>query len=443
MRIGGTMKLIYVDDKGPQNKFRKSNPFDSKNKLKKGSDNMDVYVANAIMIDSKEIDNFERQYKIIEEEYRDTRRQLTGELKGQHLLMNKFFEYSIASMKTNEIEFFQSLFDLLIMSEAENLFFTINKMSIVIDSKLNEWLLDISKENLFSSVLLKYILTKYALIEASEEVIDSLLDNNSSVKDVLLNIQNDMENFIEKHSEISRMAQTQIPAYNEILEVIEISLNTFLLKESSIENIFNWEKYMWGFDLWLTEKYQYAKTKDEIEVYLDDGIPLEPFHNLKILNINEERDSNNVVGLRATDMVTALLGKMLSKLTEDIGYDRNSPGKTKHLSKEWFDLNKRQFRLIKAINKYIFQRDKIYIYGVDTYFDEGLLLETYIKYIASYGNFYDYKPISAKNHVFKHLRNYLNSSWAKYNEALGNESEAIRLFGSYRESISLGISRPL
>lgn len=193
----------------------------------------------------------------------------------------------------------------------------------------------------------------------------------------------------------------------------------------------------------MTEKYQYAKTKDEIEVFLDEGIPLEPFHNLKLLNINEERDTNNVVGLRATDMVTALLGKMLSKLTEDIGYGRNDPSKSKHLYKEWFELDKRQFRLIEIINKYILREDKVYIYGVDTYFDDGVLLETYIRYIASYSDFYKFKCISPKNHVFKHLHSYLNISKIKYCKVQENELIAISMYGSYRESINLGISLPL
>lgn len=93
------------------------------------------------------------------------------------------------------------------------------------------------------------MLTKYALIKASEEVLQLLLDIDFSVKEVLLAIKNDMENFIEKHSNAPKIVQTQIPAYNEILEVIKKSLNTLSFNESWIENIFSWEKYIWGFDL--------------------------------------------------------------------------------------------------------------------------------------------------------------------------------------------------
>lgn len=438
------MKLIYVDEKGPQNTFRKSVPFDMSNKLKIADDNMNVYAANVIMIDSKKIDRFERGYKKLENNYLKSRKQFSGELKGQDVLENKFFEYGIASMRKRALNFYQSLFDLLLDNQVENLFFTISKMSIVIDSKLNEWILDVGEEYITdSSVLLKYTLTKYALIEASEKVIDSLLDEETESRQVLKDIRDDMEHFINKNLTNQRMVAHQLPVYRKIIDWIDYSLGKMTITESDIKNEFNWDKFMWAIDLWLTEMDPLEELKEQIEVNLDEGILAEPFEKLNIRKINEDSDSEEHIGLRATDMVVVMLGKMISILSESVKYDLKQPEKAQHLSKEWFDFDKSQYKLIQTIDNYIFPEGKTYVYGNDTYFDDGVLLQTYIMYVAHYNSFKEFRSVHLEEHVVRFFEYLVKTINYKYKQGIENEKYAIKKFGSYRTSILKGIVHPL
>ncbi|AWZ38754.1 hypothetical protein [Ligilactobacillus murinus] len=60
------MKYIFMDEKGPQNSFKISKPFDKVKKLSYGSDNMHVYVADAIMFDDRNKEQLYKEYNLLE-----------------------------------------------------------------------------------------------------------------------------------------------------------------------------------------------------------------------------------------------------------------------------------------------------------------------------------------------------------------------------------------
>ena len=102
------MEYIYIDEKGPQNSFRKTEPFDKKNKIAYGDDNMHVFVANVVRIPEYLMKNMEDEYRIIEKEYLENRKFKDGsELKGSMILKGNF-KYGVYSLKKNEISLFQS-----------------------------------------------------------------------------------------------------------------------------------------------------------------------------------------------------------------------------------------------------------------------------------------------------------------------------------------------
>ena len=81
------MRLLFMDEKGPQSSFKISVPFDTVNKLSYGNDNMHSYVANIIDIEETDYINIEHEYKEIVKEYLLTRPQLKMSLekKGKEL----------------------------------------------------------------------------------------------------------------------------------------------------------------------------------------------------------------------------------------------------------------------------------------------------------------------------------------------------------------------
>jgi hypothetical protein len=74
------MDYLYIDEKGPQETIRMTTPYDEEKKIKLGNDNMYVYVAD---------------------------------LKGKDIL-GKNFKFGIPSLKGRELDFYNSLFDLLL-----------------------------------------------------------------------------------------------------------------------------------------------------------------------------------------------------------------------------------------------------------------------------------------------------------------------------------------
>lgn len=139
---GIIMKFLFMDEKGPQNSFKVSNPFNMTNKISYADDNMHSYVANVIQINESDYMQIEQEYKKIVERYLSNRPQLKKslmakgkELKGLDLLKTNF-EYGIASMKKNEVTFYRDLLELLLKYNVENLLFLISKMSVITSSRL-------------------------------------------------------------------------------------------------------------------------------------------------------------------------------------------------------------------------------------------------------------------------------------------------------------------
>ena len=155
------MKFLFMDEKGPQNSFKISSPFNKADKISYANDNMHSYVANVIQIDESDYKQIELKYKKIVEEYISNRPQLREslakkgkELKGLELLKSNF-EYGIASMKKNEVKFYVDLLAVLLEYNVENLLFLISKVSIITSSRLINFLYFLDSRTKFSAFIVK------------------------------------------------------------------------------------------------------------------------------------------------------------------------------------------------------------------------------------------------------------------------------------------------
>lgn len=437
------MEYIYIDEKGPQNSFKKTNPFDKENKIAYGNDNMHVFVANVVRIPEYILKNLEEEYQIIEKEYLKTRKFKEGsELKGSMILKDNF-EHGIYSLKKNEISFYSQFFKLLNDNNIDNLLFSISKMSLIIDSRLNDWILYCGEHLHISAVLLKYTLTKYASIEASESVIEALFDKASTnVNQVLQTIKEDFENIINQNIDNPRM-QLQINSYKEIISLINFTKNMENI-EPTINAKFNWEKVSFKMDLWLLE-YNHINNSDQknIDLILDEGIPTAPFEQFNFNSIRQNAKSEEHVGLRISDILVTITGSYISKLTSDTHYNFDQPTKTKYVSPIYFNLTKSKFELLKQMNKFFFKENKTYGFGVDTYFDQGLLFESFLTYINEYNTFDSYNKIDLTKHVQLHWEKLAFMMQEKYTLASYSESKTIEVYGSLKKAIQEGIAHPL
>lgn len=323
--------------------------------------------------------------------------------------------------------------------EVENLSFSISKAALVVDSRLNDWILSIGESRRASALMLKYTLTKYVEIECSEEVVSKLLDKSIGLADILEVIKEDLKNILEKNLRNERMSK-QISVYKELITLIEMTDYAYLDNlEPDTEAVFNWRKVVFPMDLWLLEKDCF-ETHPQVSLYLDEGIPKEPFTRLALGNIIENNDSSSTIGLRISDMLVVFIGKYLSQLSADIRYDMENSDKPKHLPDNWFYLSKEQFYLVKKVRDYILGGGK-YSYGLDTFFDDGALFEGYLRYIEEYENYSEYEI--EKSHSKNFTKQLIVEMEERFKEACKNEAIVIRKYGSLKNAIEKGIFHPL
>ncbi len=443
------MKYLFMDEKGPQNSFKITKPFDKQNKLSYANDNMHSYVANVIQIDEVTYETIEREYNQIVETYLSSRKQLqqslkkkNKELKGLDLLKSNF-EYGIASMKNNEVQFYLSIFKMLNKFEVDNLLFMISKMSIIISSRLTNFLNFLDEETEFSPFIAKFVLTKYAEVEASKKVIEALLNKTLPTRPLLKLIKQDLNRIINNNKVNKRMAR-QLAVYQQLIIAMDRIVNNHKIKlsEPDLKPSFDWNKVKWALDLWLTEQ-RYPDNNIEWVLFLDEGIPSDIFSSLKINKIEESCNSRDYVGLQITDMIVVLIGKLVSQMTVETRYDFNKPDKRVLLNEEYFDLNEQQYNLITELNKFLLDKETNYHFVNDAYFDESLSIQVYIGYIAIFDNFEQYKSVELRNHVDYYFQNFVKQSEKKYFEGMQGEALTRACFGSLKKGIEKGLVRPL
>ena len=438
-----------MDEKGPQNSFKITKPFDKVNKLAYADDDMHSYVANVIQIEKTVYGSIEKEYCQIVKTYLSTRKQLqqslkkkNKELKGLDLLKTNF-DYGIASMKDNEVQFYISLLRMLNQYDVGNLIFMISKMSIITSSRLTNFFYLLDKETEFSPFIAKYVLTKYAEIEASKKVIEGLLDKSLPIRPLLKLIKGDMRRIIKNNHDNLRMQQ-QLEIYAQLIQAINVVIENHKIKieESPLGLNFDWSKVKWAFDLWITE--QIVLNQDtKMTLFLDEGIPRNTFKELDFENVVENCNSRDYIGLQITDIIVVLVGKLVSQITSNTRYDFNKPDQRALLDEKYFDLNQQQYNLVVELNKFLLDKETNYHFVNDAYFDESLSLQVYIGYIASFDNFKQYTSVKPRDHVDSYFQNFVKQYEEKYSDGMKSESMAKYMFGSLKEGIEDGTVRPL
>lgn len=437
-----------MDEKGPQNSFKISSPFNKISKLSYANDNMHSYVANVIQIDEFDYVHIERKFQEIVEEYLSNRPQLREslaknkkELKGLNLLKSNF-EYGIASMKKNEIKFYMDLLDLLLEYDVENLLFMVSKMSIITSSRLINFLYFLDSKTKFSASIAKYVVTKYAEVEASEEVIKALLDKSLSTKKILELIRNDMSTISRKNLGNTRMFR-QIGTYNKFIMAIDLALNCETeLTEPNLPLSFDWSKVKWAFDLWMTEQ-RFTGIENQWRLFLDEGIPQDVFTSLDFYQVDGGCNSRDYVGLQITDIIVVLIGKLISQLNLRTKYDFEKPDQHVLLCDDYYNFSEAQFDFIKKLQKFILARKGQYHFINDAYFDDSVLLETYISYISSYHTFENYNKVELKQHSELHLAYFIKNSAMKFKKSMEVEALAKEYYGTIKAAVKAKMFRPL
>lgn len=437
------MGFAYIDEKGPQETIKVANKFDDNKRINLGDDLMRSYIADVIYIPNNNLELINRRLINLQEEYLASKiNKSDKELKGAAVLKGNF-KNGIASLKRENSFFYSNLFKILLEEEAKNLLFGVNKMSLVIDARLTEWLLKLEEQRLIPSASLpKYVLTKYLENEASEEVVRAFFDSSITNKKLIYLIISDLNQFIIDHKSIRRVKQ-QISVYKELIKIFK--KNKHLISEDiSSEVKFDWEKVSFAVDLWVTEKCVNGSwSQEENHLILDEGIPRNPFENIGFDDILENQDSKQHLGLQIADFIVVIAGTLISKLITAQKYDKAHPEKVVWLGGEWFDLEDHQYELVCLFAEFLFGEGMQYGIVSDTYFDETLMLEMYLKYISSHRNYEEFKKSSVKNHPRKFFERVAEESNKKWLAGVRDEHLNRSIFGSLRIGIIQGVKRKI
>lgn len=433
------MGKLFIDEKGPQENFKISSPFNMEEKLAYGTDIMHGYVANAWYISDK-LDQFTEEFVELEQTYLKTLQNSNIELKGSTIL-KKRFKNGVTSLRSKDVEFYTALFKLLIKYKCMNLLFSVNKMSIIFDSRLLKWIYLLEEKRMIKNAYLtKYTLTKYLDTEASEKVIKSILDLNTNSKEILNEIQKDMQNIVDANKKNKRM-KNQIEEYKQMIAIIRTSKHFIVDTPEKIT--FDWNKVTFAMDLWITDnKLSGIIDPHNTDIYLDNGINKSHFEKFEFNSISENVDSKNNAGIRVTDLLVAIAGNYIKSLHQGSRYDRNEPEKTKRLSEDFFNLTNEQFNLLKLMNRFFFSSGK-YSIVTDTFFDDEVIFEAFLNYFDQFDTFDKYKMIRNKIHVeeqYKLTSYYFHDRWS---ESLKNDVIVKKIFTSTKNAVELGVLRPL
>ncbi|MDM5428405.1 hypothetical protein [Bacillus mycoides] len=437
------MGKVFIDEKGPQETIRIPKKYRDDRRINLGDDLMRSYVADVLYIPEGSLENVNKKYLELVGNYRKGQKnKVEKELKGIDILQGNF-NFGIASMKEVNSKFYFNLFNILLDADVSNLLFSVNKMSMVVDARLTQWILQLeAKRFIDSAILFKYSLTKYCELEASEEVIKNLFDPEKTINEILYSIQKDIKKFVSKHKNNNRMRR-QLPYYQKMIK--DIGKGKQLANDIAFEKVsFDWDKVSSDVDLWLSEnRLKEIWQPEQSTLILDQGIPSKPFETIGFGDLMVDQDSKEFVGLQLADMLVVITGGYISKLTSAIRYDKTEPEKPKHLGAEWFVLKEHQFDLILKMTQFLFGNDHIYSVIGDTYFDETLMFEIYCRYISSFSNYENYRKKHSDLHIqdmYKCFDTAINEKWKL---AVQNELITRNVYGDYITGIKEGVIRKL
>lgn len=400
---------LYMDEKGTQERLNISVPFSYKNKIKYADDRMTSYVGNILMIPEDKVKNIEKEYLKIVDDFLKQNHQLKNksELKGQNILKGKNFRNGIASLKNSNLNFYIKLFKLLNKNKIENILFMVSKVSSIVSERISDFIYYCDEKDILPAYLFKYSVTKFINNDASEEFWKILVDKTKDAEEIIKALIYDINAFIERNLRNARtMGQNE--TLSQLTKQMEYALKSFKpqIKQKDIEFNLNSSLFDWALDLRITEK-TYKGEIYEYDLYLDNGINKNIFKNSNIKNIFPENDSKQVIGIQISDNIVSIVGKLLSLINQDLKHDQNEITKIKNIRKEFFDLNEDHFELVKEMGDFLLNKDSIFHYVMDTFFDDFAIIWSFIQTISNWSTFEDFQSISSNDHADNFLKNYV------------------------------------
>lgn len=351
------------------------------------------------------------QYKVFETSYKKVFK-VGKELKGTDIrninengrngrLLDSI-RYGIASFDNDVVAFYSDFFDIVGKIDFVHIVM-LSKFEQNIESLINfDKFYGLLKEKFQPKMALKlseaylYSLTKFLYVYRNNNlqatIYDKTLDNDKKI----IELKKFMSHILHKDDKVSR---------KEVEKSVIPTLSFFINKDlwtNNLDNRLYYNDALCGIDNLLKQERLYSSN---IKMYPDNGTGID----FSKFNFSEfkELESAQSVGIRIADMLSNFLYKILlayeHDTAENFGTVESSSQfhKLKIISKNWFDLSKKQFDLYIKISNLIIKLKEKNCITTGIYFDEAEQLYTVFAYFGQFSSYQEYSNYSLDNHKTK------------------------------------------
>lgn len=308
-------------------------------------------------------DKIKTMYLEFESKYEERKRK--GELKsGSINLGNSGF----ATLSRHNLPFIKDLLYVLDNEKINFYFSVINKIEYLLNQMLDSYQTD----DIYSAEALKYIIVKAIASYRPSNVIDSIFNNPSETIDYL------REFFINqkrKNKDNYRLKRKEIAAFEQVLDYLK-----------NVQPVTN---YDWDYNV-VFKGFLSLLKKQKITNY---SIGIDKEANTFAAAINNklqspyELDSISHFGVRISDMISGLIGKLIRSLHNSVIDDNSIENiEKKVIDISWFKLNDNQLELYKILNNIIKRNSLWSDFHTSIYADDVILLKTFLEFVAQFEN---------------------------------------------------------
>lgn len=344
----------------------------------------------------KLIQKFENRQKI---QYGLTDEQ---ELKST-VISKKNFKYGIRSFNKVTMTFYKELFELLSILNPVIQVNMVSKMELYLRYAFNGLHFGRKSEAMGKSFF--YTLTKFMITYHNEELLKTLYNvrNYDSMIEFKKLLQFNFECIINEIKDIKRK-EKELVAFRDVLYVLKHSIIDELPeKEYEFKYFINFE----GLCNLLKEK---NIDMEFVNIIIDEEQgTYSASQSYKFQNVKCGK-SNEVIELRLADWIASFIGRMTyglyndEGLKEDIVTDIRRIGENdlvskRILSKNWFDIDEKQFELYRLIyDVLIIGHTEYWTAMTMSYGDQCAIFYTMLRYFSTYDNYEKYRKIDSNLH---------------------------------------------
>ncbi|EJT6169366.1 hypothetical protein [Clostridium perfringens] len=355
--------------------------------------NSDIFIGSFIGISEDNLNAFENDFLKFENNYKkiftiNNEKELKGTVIGA-----KNFKYGISSFNSNTTNFYNDFFDVLIN----------NNCIIQLDffSKIQFLIQKIFEDSKFQYTIVCnfiYSIAKFSLNYRELGIADKILDEKLNSSEVVEEMKSSLKIILSKIENIPRKRGEKL-AIQQMIGVL-----------NNVNIINKYNKIKWDYSPIFDGFNKFLKScnikASDINLNIDEEKNI--FNTAK--NINEFRslkscDSKEVLGVRAADILSNLLGRLIFSIQDTLLEKFEGEVKKEQvlIPKRWFDLKKEQFDLICKINTLFNMQSEGYIYR-SIYSDYMFVLIQYITYISKFDNYINYKKSTIED-ISKEINN--------------------------------------